>query len=176
MSAEGWRGRLRRFEDFPRPGVGFLDLMPVLADATSFAGLIEALAAPWRGACKPVCVAGIESRGFLLGAALAQRLGCGFVPLRKPGKLPGPTLRQCYALEYGEDALEVQQDALPAGTRVLLVDDVLATGGTLAAGLGLLDRLGAEPVAASVVLEIASLDGRRRLPAALRLEVLERIG
>lgn len=176
MSAADWRTRLRRFEDFPRPGVGFLDLMPALAHAASFAALIEALAAPWQDAAGPEVVAGIESRGFLLGAPLAQRLGCGFVPLRKPGKLPGPVRQRRYALEYGEDALEVQGDALPAGARVLLVDDVLATGGTLAAGIGLLQDLGACVTGAALVLEIVALDGRRRLPQSLALEVLERIG
>ena len=176
MSNPGWRHRLRRFDDFPRPGVGFLDLMPALADASSFGALIAALAGPWRGSVKPDVVAGIESRGFLLGAPLAQHLGCGFVPLRKPGKLPGPTLRRAYALEYGEDALEMQADALKPGQRVLLVDDVLATGGTLAAGIGLLNELGAELLGAGVVLEIVALGGRARLPATCRVEVLERVG
>ncbi len=176
MSGVDWRGRLRRFDDFPRPGVGFLDLMPVLADAQAFANLLQALAAPWRDSVKPDVVAGIESRGFLLGAPLAQLLGCGFVPLRKPGKLPGPTQRRAYALEYGEDALEMQVDALAGGRRVLLVDDVLATGGTLCAGLALLDALKAEVVGAALVLEIVALGGRARLPASTRIEVLERIG
>jgi adenine phosphoribosyltransferase len=176
MSLSDWRTRLRHYQDFPRPGIGFLDLMPVLADPAGFAALIEALAAPWRAALKPDAVAGIESRGFLLGAPLAQRLGCGFVPLRKPGKLPGPTLRRAYALEYGEDALEVQADALASGQRVLLVDDVLATGGTLAAGVGLLQELGAVVSGATVALEITALGGRQRLPQGLVLEVLERIG
>jgi adenine phosphoribosyltransferase len=171
-----WRQRLRRFDDFPKPGVGFLDLMPVLADADSFAALIQALAAPWQGEVKPYVVAGIESRGFLLGSPLAHKLGCGFVPLRKPGKLPGPIRRRSYALEYGEDALEVQADALPHGAGVLLIDDVLATGGTLAAAFNLLEALGAEVVGAGLVLEITALGGRAKLPAGCRVEVLEQIG
>ena len=176
MSEADWRQRLRCFDDFPRPGVGFLDLMPVLADAGSFAALLDALAAPWRGSAKPDVVVGIESRGFLLGAPLASALGCGFVPLRKPGKLPGPVSRRAYALEYGEDALEIQQDAFARGASALLVDDVLATGGTLAAGVGLLQELGADVIGAALVLEIAALQGRARLPHDCHIEVLHRVG
>ncbi|WP_425511228.1 adenine phosphoribosyltransferase [Pseudomarimonas salicorniae] len=176
MSAPDWRGRIRRYADFPRPGVGFLDLMPVLADGESFGQLLEALAEPWRGSMKPDVVAGVESRGFLIGAPLARVLGCGFIPLRKPGKLPGTVHRRSYSLEYGEDALEMQADALAPGRRVLLVDDVLATGGTLAAALALLGELGAEVVGAGLVLEIVPLGGRARLPSDCRVEVLERVG
>ena len=155
--------------DFPEPGVLFKDITPVLADAAAFADALAALAAPWRDA-PPAIVAGIEARGFILGAALAHGLGCGFVPIRKPGKLPARTLTQEYRLEYGSGRLEIHADAVAAGARVLLVDDVLATGGTLQAAAALLRRVDAQIVGASVLIELAALDGRRRWsePAPLR--------
>src|SRR5690606_29200421 len=121
-----WATLIRDIPDFPGPGVVFKDIMPMLADADAFAAAIEAMAAPWRDA-RIDAVLAIEARGFLLGAPLARALDAGVVPLRKPGKLPGPTLEQHYALEYGEDALQVQAGAVAPGRRVLLVDDVLAT-------------------------------------------------
>lgn len=156
-----WKRLVRDVPDFPKAGVGFKDIMPVLADADAFADAIDALAAPWRDA-RIDAVLAIEARGFLLGAPLARAFGCGVVPVRKPGKLPGPVLETRYALEYGEDALQVQADALAPGARVLLVDDVLATGGTLAAALSLADGLAAEIVGASVLMELAFLGGRAR--------------
>ena len=152
---------IRTVPDFPRAGVTFRDITPLLADAKAFASCIDALAAPWldRGV-QAVC--GIEARGFIFGAALAQRLGAGFVPLRKPGKLPPPVVAVHYQLEYGSDRLEAQADAIRPNERVLLVDDVLATGGTLAAAASLLDRLGAAMVGASVVIELDALRGRER--------------
>lgn len=139
----------------------FRDVTPLLADAASFARCIDALAEPWQGsAVQAVC--GIEARGFIFGAALAQKLHAGFVPLRKPGKLPPPVLAVDYQLEYGTDRLEAQRDALEAGGRVLIVDDVLATGGTLAAAQTLVRRLGGELVGASVVIELDALHGRAR--------------
>jgi adenine phosphoribosyltransferase len=156
-----WTRRIRDIPDFPKPGVVFKDITPVLADADAFAAAIEALAAPWRGQPLDAVVA-IEARGFILGAPLALALGVGFVPVRKPGKLPGRTLAQDYALEYGQDALHMQVDALPAGARVLLVDDVLATGGTLAATLSLVGQLHANVVGAAVLVELAQLGGRAR--------------
>jgi adenine phosphoribosyltransferase len=155
-----WSTLIRDVPDFPKPGIVFKDITPVLADAGAFAAAIADLAAPWR-ATPPHAVAGIESRGFILGAALAQALGCGFVPVRKPGKLPARTLAQDYALEYGHDRLEVHADALPPGARVLVVDDVLATGGTLRAATALLRRQGARVCGADVLVELAALDGRR---------------
>lgn len=156
-----WQHLLRDVPDFPKPGVLFKDITPVLADASGFATAIAELAEPWRG-CRMDAVVGIESRGFILGAALAHALGTGFVPVRKPGRLPARTLSQDYALEYGVDRLEVHADALPPASRVLLVDDVLATGGTLQAGLALMRRQGAEVLGAAVLLEMKALGGRSR--------------
>ena len=152
---------VRAVPDFPAPGIVFRDITPLLADASAFARCIALLAEPWRDA-RVQAVCGIESRGFIFGAALATALGAGFVPLRKPGKLPPPVVGVDYALEYGSDRLEVRDEALRAGERVLLVDDVLATGGTLRAARTLVDRLGADLVGASVLIELAALSGRVR--------------
>jgi adenine phosphoribosyltransferase len=152
---------IRAVPDFPRPGVMFRDVTPLLADADAFARCIDALAEPWQGShVQAVC--GIEARGFIFGAALAQKLHAGFVPLRKPGKLPPPVMTMDYQLEYGSDRLEAQCDAIRPGERVLLVDDVLATGGTLAAAGDLVAKLGGELVGATVVIELAALHGRNR--------------
>lgn len=152
---------IRAVPDFPRAGVMFRDVSPLLAEADAFAHCIDALAAPWLdSSVQSVC--GIEARGFIFGAALAHRLRAGFVPLRKPGKLPPPLVAVDYQLEYGSDRLEAQASAIRPGERVLLVDDVLATGGTLAAAVSLVDRLGAELVGASVVIELDALGGRQR--------------
>jgi adenine phosphoribosyltransferase len=152
---------IRAVPDFPRAGVTFRDITPLLADAKAFASCIDALAAPWLDqGVQAVC--GIEARGFIFGAALAQRLRAGFVQLRKPGKLPPPVVTVDYQLEYGSDRLEAQAEAIHVDERVLLVDDVLATGGTLAAAASLLDRLGATMVGASVVIELDALRGRER--------------
>ena len=156
-----WPRLLRDVPDFPRPGIVFKDITPVLADGDAFAAAVADMAAPWREA-PPDAVAGIESRGFILGAALALQLGCGFVPVRKPGKLPARTLAQEYQLEYGSDRLEIHADALPPGARVLVVDDVLATGGTLCAATALLRRQGASVIGAGVLVELAFLHGRGR--------------
>ncbi len=168
-----WPRLLRDIPDFPKPGIVFKDITPVLADGDAFAAAVADMAAPWRAA-PPDAVAGIESRGFILGAALALELGCGFVPVRKPGKLPAKTLAQDYQLEYGSDRLEIHADALPAGARVLVVDDVLATGGTLRAATALLRRQGADVVGADVLVELAFLRGRARWddPAPLRAALL----
>jgi len=164
---------IRAVADFPRPGVMFRDVTPLLADAGSFARCIDALAEPWQGSgVQAVC--GIEARGFIFGAALAQKLHAGFVPLRKPGKLPPPVASVDYQLEYGSDQLQVQRDAFRPGERVLLADDVLATGGTLAAAAALVGGLGAELLGASVVIELPVLQGRRRWPAGKPLHSLLR--
>jgi adenine phosphoribosyltransferase len=152
---------IRSVPDFPRAGVMFRDVSPLLASADGFARCIEALAEPWQGSGVHL-VAGIEARGFIFGAALALRLDAGFVPLRKPGKLPPPVQEVGYALEYGMDRLEMQRDAIKPGARVLLVDDVLATGGTLRAAAELVEGSGAELVGAVVVIELTALDGRSR--------------
>lgn len=162
---------IRDVPDFPRPGILFKDITPLLADPAGFAAMIDALAAPWRAA-PPQVVMGIESRGFILGAALAQALGSGFVPMRKPGKLPARKLSQNYALEYGTDAIEVHADAVAPGTRVLIVDDVLATGGTLHAALQLARRLEAEIVGAGMLIELDALGGRKRWDCAAPLQAL----
>ena len=152
---------IRAVPDFPSPGVMFRDVTPLLADAGAFARCIDALAEPWQGSgVQAVC--GIEARGFIFGAALAQKLHAGFVPLRKPGKLPPPVVSVDYQLEYGSDRLQAQRDALKPGERVVLIDDVLATGGTLAAARLLVEQLGADLVGASVVIELPALQGRDR--------------
>lgn len=154
-------GLIRDVPDFPKHGIVFKDITPLLADPAGFAAMVDALAAPWRAA-PPQVVMGIESRGFILGAALALALGSGFVPMRKPGKLPARKLSQNYALEYGTDAIEVHADAVEPGTRVLIVDDVLATGGTLHAALLLARRLEADIIGATVLIELDALAGRTR--------------
>lgn len=154
-----WQTLLRDVPDFPRPGILFKDITPLLADADAFAAAIAEMAGPWRGE-RLDAIVGIESRGFILGAALAHELGIGFVPVRKPGKLPARTLSLDYALEYGNDRLQIHADALPAGARVIVVDDVLATGGTLKAALALTRRQGAEVVGAAVLLELGFLKAR----------------
>ena len=152
---------IRSVADFPAPGVTFRDITPLLADAAAFARSIELLAEPWREAgVQAVCA--VEARGFIFGAALAQGLGAGFVPLRKPGKLPPPVSAVDYELEYGRDRLEMRADALSAGTRVLVVDDVLATGGTLLAARDLVTQVGAVVVGAGVLIELPVLGGRTR--------------
>lgn len=163
-----WSRTIRDVNDFPKPGILFKDITPLLADAESFAAALKAMALPWRDAGVQA-VLGVEARGFILGAALALELGVGFVPVRKPGKLPGATLTQEYALEYGGDRIEVCAAAVAPGTRVLLVDDVLATGGTLAAALLLAGQLQAQVLGAAVLVELDGLGGRARLPAAVPL-------
>jgi len=153
---------IRDIPDFPEPGVVFKDITPVLADAEAMAELIEAMAAPFidLGVSK---VAGIEARGFTLAAPVAGRLGAGFIPLRKPGKLPHETVREEYELEYGTDALEVHVDAVRPGERILIVDDVIATGGTAAAAIRLLKGIGAEVVGFAVFIELVFLNGNQYL-------------
>lgn len=149
---------IRDIPDFPEPGVVFKDITPVLADGVAFRALIDAMSDPFqdKGITK---VAGIEARGFTLATPVADRIGAGFVPLRKPGKLPFETVREDYELEYGVDSLEMHTDAVLDGERVLLVDDVIATGGTAAAAIRLLRRLGADVVGFSVFIELVFLGG-----------------
>lgn len=152
---------LRDVPDFPEPGVLFKDISPLLADPPLFADVVAAHAEPWQG--RVDLVAGLEARGFIFGAAVAMHLGAGFVPVRKAGKLPGPTVGLDYALEYGQARIEVNEDAVPPGARVLVVDDVLATGGTAAAACRLLEQMGALVSGVEVLVEIASLRGRDRV-------------
>ncbi|HEX7338785.1 MAG TPA: adenine phosphoribosyltransferase [Rhodanobacteraceae bacterium] len=165
-----WASLIRDIPDFPAPGVLFKDITPLLADARGFADCLAAMAAPWRDKDVEI-ICGTESRGFIFGAALAPLLGAGFVPLRKAGKLPAATVQVEYALEYGTDKLEIHRDAFAPGQRVLLVDDVLATGGTLAASRDLVERAGGKVIGASILLEIAALGGRARWGNDLPLEV-----
>jgi adenine phosphoribosyltransferase len=158
------RARLRDVKDFPKPGILFKDITPVLADPHLFGRVVNALSAPFRGQ-HVTKVVGIEARGFMFGAPVALALNAGFVPARKPGKLPWRTLQERYALEYGTDGLEVHEDALRAGERVLVVDDLLATGGTAAAAGALVRRLGGELVGFAFVAELGFLPGRSRLEA-----------
>jgi len=148
--------------DFPKPGIVFKDLMPLFADGPAFAAAIDAVIAE-QGAASFDVVAGIEARGFVIAAAVAYATGKGVVPVRKAGKLPRATVSATYALEYGEATLEVHADAFVAGERVLVVDDVLATGGTAAATLGLVERAGGTVSGFSVLLELSFLAGRERL-------------
>jgi adenine phosphoribosyltransferase len=154
---------LRDVPDFPEPGVVFKDITPLLGDAGGFRRAVDELAAPWvdEGVTH---VVGVEARGFLFAAPVAYRLGAGCVPLRKPGKLPAETVEHTYELEYGTDTLAAHVDAVPAGARVLVVDDVLATGGTAAAACALVRELEADVVGLAFLLELGFLAGRDRLP------------
>ncbi len=154
-----WTDLLRDIADFPKPGILFKDITPVLADASGFADAVAAIAAPWRDVALDAVV-GVEARGFILGAAVARELGVGFVPVRKPGKLPGHTLSLDYGLEYGRDRLEIHADAMPAGARVIVIDDVLATGGTLKAAVQLVEQQGAAVVGTGVLVELGFLAAR----------------
>lgn len=156
------RHAIRDVADFPRPGILFKDFTPALADARLLAGITLAMAAPWADDAV-THVAGIESRGFILGAPVALQLSAGFVPIRKPGKLPWKAAGRDYALEYGTDRLEMHVDACPPGSRVLLVDDVLATGGTAAAAAALIEDVGATVVGCAFLLSISGLRGADRL-------------
>ena len=153
---------IRSIPDFPKPGILFYDISTLLAHAKAWHTAIERLADLIRPH-KPDMLAGIESRGFLLAAPLALALGTGFVMMRKQGKLPGTTVRHTYALEYGTDTIEIQQDAVHKGARVVLVDDLLATGGTMGAAVHLLETVGAVVPACAVIIELTFLEGRKKL-------------
>ncbi|MEU6808797.1 adenine phosphoribosyltransferase [Streptomyces sp. NPDC046831] len=164
--------RIRDVADYPETGVMFKDITPLLADPSAFAALTGALAdvATGQNATK---VVGLEARGFILGAPVAVRAGLGFIPVRKAGKLPGATLRQAYDLEYGSAEIEVHAEDLTAADRVLVVDDVLATGGTAEASIELIRRAGAQVAGVAVLMELGFLGGRARLEQALRGAPLE---
>lgn len=156
--------RLRDVADFPKPGVVFKDITPLLADPDAFGEVVRALAARHTASGSRLdSVAGVEARGFIIGAALAHELGVGFVPVRKAGKLPGETVQRTYDLEYGTATIEVHADAVAPGERVLLVDDVLATGGTAIAAWDLLDDCGAHVVEFATIVELAFLGGREAM-------------
>jgi len=154
--------KIREVPDFPEPGIGFKDIAPLLGDPVALRQAVGELA-DWTAERKPDLVLGAEARGFWLGAAIACKVGCGFVPARRPGKLPPETVSARYALEYGENALEVNADSISEGARVVIHDDVLATGGTVAAIAGLVEQLGGEVVGVNFVIELTFLGGRDRL-------------
>ncbi len=162
MSAVDLRAFVRDVPDFPQQGIVFKDLMPLIASPTGFHHSIDLLA-EWSRPRRPDIVLGAEARGFIFGGALAYELGCGFVPARKPGKLPWRTVDATYDLEYGSDRLEIHADAVEEGTRVIVLDDVLATGGTARAKIELVERLGGVVVGALFVVELGFLNGRERL-------------
>jgi adenine phosphoribosyltransferase len=162
MSTIDLSSKIRDVPDFPKPGIVFKDLMPLVADATYFRETIDRLA-EWARPRQPDIILGAEARGFIFGGALAYDLGCGFVPARKPGKLPWKTVEATYELEYGTDRLQVHEDAISTGTRVIVHDDVLATGGTAKAKTELVEELGGEVVGLLFVVELAFLNGRDKL-------------
>jgi len=162
VTAIDLKSRVREVEDFPEPGIGFKDIAPILLDPVALKQAVGALAA-WSSAREPDLVLGAEARGFWLGAAIAVEAGCGFVPARRPGKLPPETVTARYLLEYGENALEVASDAISRGARVVIHDDVLATGGTVEAIAGLVEQLGGHVVGINFVIELSFLRGRKRL-------------
>ncbi len=158
------KGLIRTIPDYPKPGIMFRDITTLLGDAQGFKAAIARMAEPFR-ATPLDAVAGIEARGFILGGAVADRLGCGFVPIRKKGRLPWKTIGQEYTLEYGVDAIEVHEDAISRGERILIVDDLIATGGTAEAAAKLIARSGGETVGAAFVIELPELGGAKRLAA-----------
>jgi adenine phosphoribosyltransferase len=163
--AQYLRQSIRTIADYPKPGIQFRDITTLLRDQRAFAITIDALSKPWR-AGQVDKVVGIEARGFILGGAVAYRLECGFVPIRKRGKLPHETVRVAYSLEYGVDEMEMHRDAIQRGERVLLLDDLIATGGTATAAAQLLQSAGADVVSASFVIDLPALGGAAKLQAA----------
>jgi adenine phosphoribosyltransferase len=155
------RGYIRDIPDFPKKGIIFKDITPLLADPSALALAVELLANPFRGKGINIVV-GAESRGFIFGIAVAQAISAGFVPIRKPGKLPAKTAKMTYALEYGTDSLEIHVDAVKSGQKVLMVDDLLATGGTMRACCDLVKNLGGNICGIAVLIELAFLNGREK--------------
>jgi adenine phosphoribosyltransferase len=162
MAVVDLKAKIREVPDFPEPGVGFKDIAPLLGDAAALRQAVGRLAT-WTAERNPDLVLGAEARGFWLGAAIACEVGCGFVPARRPGKLPPETVAARYALEYGENALEVNADAISKGARVVIHDDVLATGGTVKAIAGLVEQLGGHVVGINFVIDLTFLGGREKL-------------
>ena len=162
MGVEDLKAKIRDVPDFPEPGIVFKDIMPLLADPSSFQEATDLLA-EWAETRRPDVILGAEARGFILGAVLAYKLDCGFVAARRPGKLPWKTVSSTYALEYGENSLELHADAIAGGARVLVHDDVLATGGTARAICDLVEQLGGEIVGVEFLIELEFLEGRKHL-------------
>ena len=169
---EALKSKIRSVPDFPKAGILFYDITTLLRDREGFKMTIEALAQPFDG-LKIDLVVGVESRGFILGGAVADRLGAGFAPVRKKGKLPSKTVRETYDLEYGTDCLEIHADAVERGQRVLIVDDVLATGGTAAATTALVRKLGGDVQALAFLVELEFLSGRSKVPNETVYSVLK---
>jgi adenine phosphoribosyltransferase len=169
---EALKSRIRHVPDFPKPGILFYDVTTLLRDPQGFKLAIDSLATPYMG--QPIdVVVGIESRGFILGSAVADRIGSGFVPVRKVGKLPSKTIRASYALEYGTDSLEMHADGVERGQRVLIVDDLLATGGTARATVDLVKEVGGRVEGLAFLIELVALEGRKRLAGENVLAVLQ---
>ena len=162
MGVEALADKIRKIENWPQKGILFHDITPVLQSAEYFRLLVDLLVYRYMGQ-KVDVVAGLDARGFIIGAALAYQLNVGFVPIRKKGKLPFDTVSQSYALEYGEATVEIHTDAIKPGARVLLVDDLLATGGTMLAGVELIRKLGGEVIEAAAILEFTDLDGGKKI-------------
>jgi adenine phosphoribosyltransferase len=162
MATIDLKSMVREVPDFPKPGIGFKDITPLLVDPEALRQSVASLA-DWSAEREPDLILGAEARGFWLGAAIACKLGCGFVPARRPGKLPPDTVSAKYMLEYGENALEVNSHTISEGARVVIHDDVLATGGTVEAIAGLVESLGGQVVGFNFVIELGFLDGRSRL-------------
>ncbi len=158
------KNAIRTIPDYPKPGIMFRDITTLLADAKAFRRAIDELVQPWSGG-KIDKIAGIEARGFILGGAVAHQLSAGFVPIRKKGKLPHKTVSIGYSLEYGDDEIEIHVDALEPGEKVILVDDLIATGGTAEAAVKLLQKLGADVVAACFVIDLPDLGGAKKIEA-----------
>jgi len=162
MTMDDLKTKIRHVPDFPKAGILFYDITTLLQDADGLHAAIDSLSTPFQGQGIDIVV-GIESRGFIFGAAVADRIGAGFSPVRKPGKLPSARVRATYELEYGTDALEIHEDAVKPGQRVLIVDDLLATGGTARATADLVKRLGGQVHALAFLIELVALDGRAKL-------------
>jgi len=163
MEMDPLKAKIRTVPDFPKQGILFYDITTLLRDPAGFKEAIDSLVAPHRHQAIDL-VAGIESRGFILAAAVADRMGVGFVPMRKPGKLPASTLKETFRLEYGSDSIEIHDDAITSGQRVLIVDDVLATGGTARAAAALVRRSNGDLVGLTFLIELLALNGRAQIP------------
>jgi adenine phosphoribosyltransferase len=169
---ETLKAKIRHVPDFPKAGILFYDVTTLLRDPQGLHVTIDALSIPFEGRGIDLVV-GIESRGFILGSAVADRIGAGFVPVRKVGKLPSATIQASYSLEYGSDSLEMHNDAVEPGQRVLIVDDLLATGGTAAAAVSLVRQLGGEVEGAAFLIELLALNGRAKLPGEQVTSILQ---
>ena len=163
---------IRSVPDFPKPGINFFDITTLLKEPAGLKATIDALSAPYADS-RIDAVVGIESRGFILGSAVAQQIGAGFVPVRKPGKLPAKAIKEVYELEYGKDAIEIHADAIEKGQRVLIVDDVLATGGTAAATTRLVKQLGGKLHGLAFLIELTFLNGKSKLTGENVFSVLQ---